>query len=171
MTTRENRGGARVPDGIPRPPNVPMAGGANRQDLAQLPGTPGTALPEGIQEGPAFGAAGPNRRALSDLSFGPFNASKGGLLDAETEFPTQPITAGLPGGEGPGPESILSPPDQTSSTMAGRELATLYPVVMRLATLPNATSQTKILAQRLRTNLPKKPEQLRKPPSGNPRPS
>ncbi len=171
MTTRDNRGGRRVPDGQPRPKPVPMGSGPNRQDLAQLPGTPGTELPQGIDEGIPFGSVGPTRNALADLPISAANTSQTGLLAPGTQMPDQPVTAGIDMGAGPGSESLMQPPDMMSNQFAGRQLATLYPVVMRLATLPNATTQTKILAQKLRTMLPKKPEQLRKPPNGNYRPT
>ena len=41
----ENRGGARVPDGVARPQGIFGTGANQRTDMSELPGTPGTPLP------------------------------------------------------------------------------------------------------------------------------
>jgi hypothetical protein len=164
VTTRENRGGSRVPDGVPRPANIPFGRGPNRQDLAELPGTPGTPLPEGIGGGVPTGQVGPIRRALADIPLESFGTGGPGILSGESTAPEEPLTAGIDTGAGPGAGSVLPSPVDLSNRFTASELQAVYPVLMRLATLPGATTQTKILAQKLRANLPVKPEQVPRVP-------
>jgi hypothetical protein len=168
MTARENRGGPRVPDGVPRPPTVTSGARANRQDMSQLPGTPGTPLPEGIG-GIDRGQVGPAKRPLANIPLDRFNPSKAGLLSGPSRSPQEPVTSGIGMGAGPGPDSVIQGPNLTNNQDAARELASIYPVIMRLAVLPSATTQTKILAQRLRANMPIKPEQIPRMNNGNSR--
>ncbi len=152
------RGGARVPDGVPRPANLPFARGPNRSDMAELPGTPGTPLPPGpgepnIQQG----QAGRIRDMLGGIPLG--NVLPGQLRDGSMN-PDEPVTAGVDAGAGPGSNGLLPSPGQLSEKLAAEELRGIYPLLYRLATLPNATTETKILAQRVRANLPVAPQQM-----------
>ena len=158
MTTRGGQGGARVPDGVPRPASIPFAQGANRSDLSQLPGTPGTALP-GPQSGVPHGEAGGIRRALSSIPLDKFNPGKMDFR-GQSSRPGEPIQAGLQGGPGAGPEGILPSPNVMGDKIAANEASGFYPVLAKLAALPGATTQTKILAQRLRANMQVQPEQM-----------
>lgn len=159
MTDRDGRGGARVPDGVQRPANLPFARGPNRSDLSELPGTPGTPLPPSPAEPQIHqGQAGRLRQMLGDIPLEKV-APNVGLTDG-TQRPGEPVTAGLPVGAGPGPESLLPSPGQVNQRMTAAELRVMYPLIMRLATLPNATTETKILAQRIRANLPVSPEHM-----------
>jgi len=152
------RGGAKVPDGIPRPAALPFSQGPNRSDLSQLPGTPGTALP-GPQTSVPHGQAGGVRRALSQIPLDSLTPGEGNLKDGTTR-PGEPISAGSAAGPGAGPEGLMQSPDAMGDKVAARETAGFYPVLAKLASLPNATTQTKILAQRLRANLEVPPEQM-----------
>lgn len=159
MTSRENRGGPRAPDGVQRPASLPFARGPNRSDMSELPGTPGTPLPPGPAEpGPVRqGQAGTLRERLKGLPRAP--DTEVGLSDG-SQRPDEPLTAGVGVGAGPGPEGLLPSPGQLGDQLAAKELKAMYPLIMRLATLPNATTETKILAQRIRANLPIAPEQV-----------
>ncbi len=160
-----SRGGARVPDGVPRPASVPFAQGPNRSDLSALPGTPGTPLPPSPADpSVGFGEAGPIRRALAGIPLESTDpTSFGGILDASSN-PQEPLTEGLNQGAGAGPGSLVPHQDRLSNQLASEEVKYTYPVLMRLATLPNATTQTKILAQRLRSQLGVQPYQIPKFP-------
>ena len=158
-----SRGGARPPDGIPRPASIPFAQGPNRSDLSALPGTPGMPPPSN-DPGVASGNAGNVRRTLSDIPLDSLDAQKGALLGEPTRFPNEPVTAGVPSGPGAGPESLLPSPGKLNQELSAQQVKSWYPVLMRLASLPNATSQTKILAQRLRGQLGIQPHQIPKFP-------
>lgn len=159
MTTRENRGGARAPDGVARV--TPLPGGpSNRTDLSELPGTPGTPLPPSPTEPSVqHGNIQNLRRTLGQIPLEMTNPKAGGF-DAPTGAPGEPLTAGAPLGAGVGPEGLIPSPQELTSRLTARELQYAYPLLMRLASLPNATTETKILAQRLRANLPVQPEQV-----------
>lgn len=150
-------GGPRAPDGIARPDPIAGTPGPNRTDLAELPGTPGTPLPAG-GGGVAHGRKGPLKRALADIPLE-------GMQPGANEFrgPTQrgdePVTAGAPMGQGSNQIST-PPPNVLSNSIAANEVKYFYPVLAKLASLPNATTQTKILAQRIRANMQVQPEQM-----------
>jgi hypothetical protein len=163
MTARDGRGGPQVPDGVPRPAAIPFAQGPNRSDMSELPGTPGTPLPGNPSSVP-FGGAGPVRRALSQIPLESTNPTGFGGIMEPSSNPQEPITSGLASGAGPGPEAVVPGQDRLSNMLASEEVRYAYPVLMRLATLPNATTQTKILAQRLRGQLGVKPYQIPKYP-------
>jgi hypothetical protein len=163
MTARDNRGGPRVPDGQARPASIPFAQGPNRSDLSALPGTPGTPLPSDTPS-VAHGDAGPVRRSLSQIPLDALNPTKVGGLNKPSQFPGEPVTAGIDRGQGPGAEAMIPSPEMLSSGLAANQVKVWYPVIMRLASLPNATSQTKILAQRLRSQLGIQPHQIPKFP-------
>ncbi len=155
MTDR--RGGPVVPDGVQRPASLPFARGPNRSDLSELPGSPGTPLPPGPGEPGSVpqGGAGEIRQALAGIE-GP----TGGGLTAGTGSPQEPVTSGIGSGPGVGPEGLFPSPSQLTSQLTAEELRGIYPLLMRIATLPNATTEAKILAQRVRANLPLSPEQM-----------
>lgn len=166
MTTRDNRGGARSPDGVQRAPSLPGAA-SSRTDMSELPGTPGTPLPPNPNEPQLqHGQVGQFRRALSQIPLDRFNPRPGNNLRAPTQNPGEPITSGIPMGPGAGPESLIPSPNELNTRLTAAELKYAYPVIARLAALPNATTETKILAQRLRANLPVKPEQIPGPQNG-----
>ncbi len=160
-----SRGGPVVPDGKPRPASIPFAQGPNRSDLSALPGTPGTPLPlspgsPNLQQGQAGGV----RRALAGIPLESTNPQGlGGLGDPSID-PGEPVTSGLAGGAGVGPEGLVPHQDRLSNQLAAEEVKYTYPVLMRLASLPNATTQTKILAQRLRSQIGTQPYQIPKFP-------
>lgn len=166
MTDRERRGGRRVPDGIPRPASLPFSRGPNRQDLAELPGTPGTPLPPNPAE-PQLrqGQAGRLRRILGNIPLESVSPSVG--LSQGTQRPREPITSGVDIGAGPGSEGLIPSPVQLTDQLTAQELRGIYPLLMRLATLPNATTETKIIAQRVRARLPLAPEQMPIPGSSD----
>ena len=160
-----SRGGPRVPDGVPRPASVPFAQGPNRSDLSALPGTPGTPLPPSpASPSVGFGEAGPIRRALADIPLESTDPASVGGMFADSANPQEPLTAGLGQGAGPGADALIPHQDRLSNSLASQEVKYTYPVLMRLATMPNATTQTKILAQRLRSQLGTQPYQIPKYP-------
>lgn len=159
MTSRENRGGQRVPDGVQRPASLPFARGPNRSDLSELPGTPGTPLPPNPAEPQIHqGQAGRLRQMLGNIPLDQISPQVG--LGEGTQRPNEPVTSGISRGEGPGPEALIPSPNELSAKLTAQELRAAYPLIMRLATLPNATTETKILAQRIRASLPVAPEQM-----------
>ena len=166
MTSRGGgRGGGRVPDGTPRPASIPFAQGPNRSDLSALPGTPGTTLPASPAE-PQVGRgdAGQIRRALAGIPLQSTDPTGvGGLMD-ESSSPEEPMTAGLDRGAGPGSEALIPHQDRLSNQLASEEVKYAYPILARLAALPNATTQTKILAQKLRGQIGVQPYQIPKFP-------
>lgn len=81
-------------------------------------------------------------------------------LNAPSQAPDEPVTAGIDRGAGPGSEGLLKSPSQLSTQLSAAQLKYMYPLLLRLATMPNATTETKILAQRIRANLPVQPEQM-----------
>lgn len=169
MTDRENRGGPRVPDGVQRPASLPFARGPNRSDMAELPGTPGTPLPPNPAEPTvSHGQAGRLRQMLGGIPIEQV-APEVGLRDG-SQRPDEPITSGVDRGLGPGSEALVPSASQLSQQLTAEEMRIAYPLIMRLATLPWATTETKILAQRLRANLPVGPEQMPdlRPPDGVP---
>jgi len=152
--TSKGRGGPRVPDGKPRPDPVPYSSGPNRTDLSALPGTPGTPLPNTMSPNIPHGEETAVKRALADIPLESFQPGQGGGLMSPSAYPNEPLTAGIDMGAGPGSESLIPTEDQLGNQLAAKEMRYAYPIIMRLASLPNATSQTKILAQRLRAMLP-----------------
>lgn len=159
MTARDGRGGPRVPDGIPRPAALPFSRGPNRSDLSELPGTPGTPLPPSPAEPQVHhGQAGRLRSMMQGLPMD--SVVPTGKFTGPSQRPGEPMTSGIDMGMGPDSSSLLPSPNQLTDKMTSAELQGMYPLLMRLATLPNATTETKILAQRIRANLPLSPEQM-----------
>ena len=160
MTDRERRGGPRVPDGVPRPTAIPFAPGPNRSDLSALPGSPGTPLPPNPAEPQiAFGQVGGFKRALESIPLEALTPQAGGFM-GPSRAPQEAVTAGVDLGAGPGAGALIPSPLDLSNRLAAQELRYAYPVIMRLATMPGATTQSKILAQRLRANLGVQPQQV-----------
>ena len=167
MTANENRGGARAPDGVQRVAPIAGAPGGNRTDLAELPGTPGTPLPPSPTDpSVSHGEVGRLRQQLGNVPIEQVSPSVG--LKEGTQRPDEPITSGIDSGAGPGASSLLPSSGQLTQQLTAEEMRVAYPLIMRLATLPNATTETKILAQRIRANLPIAPEQMPdlRPPDG-----
>jgi len=140
------RGGKRAPDGKARPASLPFARGT--------PLPPNPAEPQ-IEHG----QAGSLRQQLSGIplqtqSFAPVS------LTEPSQRPNEPVTTGVDMGAGPGSESLIPSPVQTGNMDAVKESLFFYPVLARLAQLPSATTQTKILAQRLRGMAPVAPERM-----------
>lgn len=124
----DNRGGPRQPDVKPRPPAGPGRL-ANRQDLSQ-PGPQPVRVPTGLPYGqrqameqaqasvpaPALRAApapAPPPQAGTQRAQGPGRIpTLAEILARPTNRPTEPITAGIP--TGPGPGAITSAPDTGS---------------------------------------------------------
>lgn len=158
MTTRGGGAGGPVPpDGVARVTPLPGAPN-NRTDLSELPGTPGTPLsPNPMEPSLQQGQIQPTRRALAGIQGG---SPQGVDLMGGTTAPDEPVTSGVPMGPGGGPEGLIPSPNQLTDKLSAAELQYAYPLIHRLASLPNATTETKILAQRLRANLSVKPEQM-----------
>ena len=115
---------------------LPMAGTPTVQP-AQAPGAPASSAPQAPQ-----GAPGPQDLLAQTLAHnGPGDAA---LLSAPTARPNEPVTHGLPGGPGAGPEAL------TGVGAAARENAveqgTLKNLLTNLSTQPNASSAVKALA-------------------------
>lgn len=82
--------------------------------------------------GPGAAASPPSVAAPSPESAGPFNRP--------TERPSEPITAGLPTGPGPGPEALPKPPDPVLNGAAVlNSLDELSPQLRALRSVVNAT--------------------------------
>ena len=95
-----SRGGPRVPDGVPRPSNLPFARGPNRSDLAELPGTPGTELPASPTDPQvSHGQAGQLRERLGNI---PIDQVLPGQLTDSSMNSDEPVTSGINAGAGPG---------------------------------------------------------------------
>lgn len=76
----------------------------------------------------------------------------GDLLNQPTSRPEEPVTTGMPGGMGPGPEAIppiISPSDQDNAGMAK-----YLPMLETLADQPGASNATRNLVRRIRGGLP-----------------
>lgn len=154
------RGGPRSPDGIQRPASLPFAQGPNRTDMSALPGTPGTPLPPSPAEPMlGHGEAGSLRQTLMGIP-GQAQGLAPVPLSADSQRPNEPITAGIDMGSGPGSEGLVPSPVDPSNASAVQESLFFYPVLMRLAQLPGASTQTKIFAQRMRGMLPTQPERM-----------
>lgn len=72
-------------------------------------------------------------------------------FDGPTQFPDQPVTAGLPVGPGPGPE-VLGLPDPAAAELAS--LVPYLPGLELMADLPGASISTRNLVRRIRGALP-----------------
>jgi hypothetical protein len=68
-------------------------------------------------------------------------------LDAPTQMPDTPVTAGAPGGDGPGLEA-LGLPNQTDEDM--RRLVTFLPVFEHMANQPGSSKAARNLVRQLK---------------------
>ena len=71
-------------------------------------------------------------------------------LSAPTGFPDEPITAGVAGGPGPGPEVLASSAKQGPTR---QKLLAGLPVMMRMADQPDASPEFRALVRYLRTQV------------------
>ena len=153
----ENRGGARVPDGVARPQGIFGTGANQRTDMTELPGTPGTPLPPSLNE-PVVQS---QKRALSGLSgldkFKPADGSKPLFGPSED---TQVIQAGLDTGPGAGPEALIKGPTDTSNELAYQESLRYHSLINRLNQIENLNTQTKALLRKMKANAPLNPYQM-----------
>lgn len=135
--------------------------GPNRSDLSAIPGTPGTPLPPSPGEPQVqYGDGQRVRRRLEGIPLAGLQPGAAGGLLADSTRPGEPVTSGIDGGPGVGPEGLIPGPGQINDAMAAKAMQYAYPVLYRLATLPNSNPQTRILIQRLRAQLPVQPEQF-----------
>ena len=150
----ENRGGARVPDGVARPQGIFGTGANQRTDMTELPGTPGTPLPPSLNEPDVQS----QKRALSGLDkFKPADGSKPLFGPSED---TQVIQAGLDTGPGAGPEALIKGPTDTSNELAYQESLRYYSLINRLNQIENLNTQTKALLRKMKANAPLNPYQM-----------
>ena len=150
----ENRGGARVPDGVARPQGIFGTGANQRTDMTELPGTPGTPLPPSLNEPDVQS----QKRALSGLDkFKPADESKPLFGPSED---TQVIQAGLDTGPGAGPEALIKGPTDTSNELAYQESLRYYSLINRLNQIENLNTQTKALLRKMKANAPLNPYQM-----------
>lgn len=113
---------------------APMAGGATSQPPAS-PGGPASSPPSQGQPGPQ------DLMAMMQAHNGPGNSM---LLNRPTERPNEPVTAGLPVGPGPGPQSLTGVGAAARENVV--EQGTLNNLLQSLSSQPNATSAVKALA-------------------------
>ncbi len=153
----ENRGGARVPDGVARPQGIFGTGANQRTDMSELPGTPGTPLPPSLNE-PDIQSS---KRALEGLSglnkFAPADGSQ--PLFGETQD-GNPVQAGLTQGEGMGKESLIKGPVETDNEVAYAESLRYYQLMQRLASSGGVSQQTKAMLRKMKSKAPLNPYQM-----------
>ena len=152
----ENRGGARVPDGVARPTGIFGTGANQRTDLSELPGTPGTPLPPSLNE-PDIQST---KNALKNLPLTNNNITPGDTDLFGPSSTADPIQAGLSTGPGMGPEGVITGPENTSNSQAFQESLKYYPLMMRLGQTEGLSSQTKAFLRRMRANAPLQPYEM-----------
>lgn len=86
-----------------------------------------------------------NRSSLADLIQVPTTP-----LSAPTAYPDEPVTAGVAGGPGPGPE-VLAASAQKGPTRT--KLMSALPVMMRMADQPDASPEFRAMVRYLRTQV------------------
>jgi hypothetical protein len=74
-------------------------------------------------------------------------------IDAMTQRPEEPFTAGLSSGEGPGPESLMGTPEYIMNQEDIQKIAFTYGILMRAAEQPGASQATRELARKVRSML------------------
>lgn len=121
---------------IPLPTTAPSAqyGEGAKLQAAQAAVPMGPSPVANIPQGPLPGAAGP--------------------LNRPSERPDEPITAGLPTGAGPGPESLDRGPGFSPDDADKLEWAKYLPTLELLANLPSASVATRNFVRRLRGAIP-----------------
>ena len=132
----------------PQPPTAVPGQGYGRatdqleaQRIAPMSGGGAPSAPS--PGGPPQGAPGPqDLLAQAQAHNGPGNSMQ---LDRPTERPNEPVTHGLPGGPGAGPEALtgVGAAARDNSLQQG----TLSNLITTLASQPNATSAVRMLAQ------------------------
>lgn len=149
---------ARRPDAYGVPYGERQDTEQDRQALAQAsaavqapmapPSAPGGLPPSSGPVGTP--APGPATIEQALAAAGAAEGAPGGLLTGPSRRPNEPLTAGLPTGEGPGPEAL-------AATQADPDLvamAPLLPMLELLASGPTGTVQTRNLVRRLRAVVP-----------------
>jgi len=102
------------------------------------------AQPISAEPNQPYGQAGAQREAQRAL---PMASMPTPTLGGPSERPTEPVTAGVPVGAGPGPEILTPPPGQAQSD---ERLRLLAPGLARLASLPGVHPDVRSLARRVR---------------------
>jgi hypothetical protein len=158
----DGRGGARAPDGRPRPPAGPGKL-SQRSDLSQPAGTQGVYVESGgpygqrkqIAQGQAAAplparrtapiAGGPPRAAAPQgATQAPVPSAAMGLMDIlarPTSRPDEPVTAGIPSGPGPGVVTSGPAGGMVSSIIEQAARATGNPDLLALAQRAQALGQ------------------------------
>tara|TARA_R100001594_G_scaffold21841_1_gene42245 strand:- start:16907 stop:17377 length:471 start_codon:yes stop_codon:yes gene_type:complete len=153
----ENRGGARVPDGVARPQGIFGTGANQRTDMSELPGTPGTPLPPSLNE-PDIQS---QKRALQGLSgLNKFKPADGSEPLFSPSQDTQPIQAGLSQGPGPGRGSLVKGPVESNNDVAYQESLRYYALMQRLSQTGNVSQQTKAMLRKMKSMAPLHPYEM-----------
>ncbi len=100
------------------------------------------AQPISAEPNQPYGQAGAQREAQRSMPLPSMTP-----LSAPSQRPSEPVTAGLPVGAGPGPDVLTAPPGQAESD---ERLRLLAPQLARLASLPGVHPDVKSLARRVR---------------------
>jgi hypothetical protein len=90
--------------------------------------------------------------AINSMNSRPSMPDYGNMLDQPTEYPQEPVTAGMPIGPGPGPESVPAP--MIPATIDDAAMAKVLPMLETLADQPNASNQTRNFVRMMRGALP-----------------
>lgn len=116
--------------------------GAKKEQLA-VAASGGAPPGPGSAPGPTAGPAAPPGPAAGSL----------GAFNRPSERPSEPVTAGLPTGPGPGPEALgLNKQKPEDADLA--EMAIYLPTLELLASQPGASLATKQFVRRLRGAMP-----------------
>lgn len=113
-----------------------------RTDLNRVPITPPT--------GQTYGKVTQQRQALQQV---PAGIPKLPPFSRPTEFPDEPLTAGMTSGPGPGPESLAALPGRNNSTQAMADLEQMrrvLPTLEVLADLPDTSDTFRQLVRQIR---------------------
>lgn len=133
---------------------------ANRSDLPGYGGNQPTTVPKGQQYGQRQAQEQsqqamplPQRQQAPDLSK-VLAAAQGaqmptGVVEGDTENPDEPVTAGLPFGEGPGPDALM-----TAGNPDLEALRPFLPMLELAANQPNASASMRNVVRRLRGAMP-----------------
>jgi hypothetical protein len=109
-----------------------------------------------VAEGFAYGmnkqineqaAAAPMAKAPSPMAARPMNVAPElpaiTPITAETMLPDEPVTSGVDGGPGMGPESLALPNTSDSEMEFKRSIESYYPVLSFVASRPNTSPETR----------------------------
>ena len=105
------------------------------------------AQPISAEPNQPYGQAGAQREAQRAL---PMASMPTPTLGGPSERPTEPVTAGVPVGPGPGLEALTLPDGQAASD---EYLERLLPGLVRLASLPGVHPEIRTLARRVRSTV------------------